>query len=99
MLKNFQTKYPPKKSLRLLGTYNFNYPSIYSPAFSIKSASEKTIDLRSTIYWQPNVITNVQWQANFSFFSADTPGSYTIIIQGSDVVGNIGYKLEKINIK
>ncbi len=71
----------------------------YSPAYSIKSSTEKTIDLRSTIYWEPNVVTNLQGEANFSFFSADTPGSYTIIIQGSDMFGNIGYKLEKINIK
>ncbi len=99
MLKNFQKKAPPNKSLRLLELIILIILQFYSPAFSIKSASEKTIDLRSTIYWQPNVVTNVQWQANFSFFSADKPGSYTIIIQGSDMVGNIGYKLEKINIK
>ncbi len=71
----------------------------YSPAYSIKSATEKTIDLRSTIYWNPNVVTNVHGEAKFSFFSADTPGSYTIIIQGSDLAGNIGYKFKKITIK
>ncbi len=71
----------------------------YSPAYKVNISNKNDTDMRSTIYWKPNVVTNVHGEANFYFFSADIPGSYTIILQGSDLQGNIGYKLKRITIK
>lgn len=71
----------------------------YSPAYTVKNSDEKNIDRRSTIYWKPNVVTNVHGEAKFYFYTADTPGNYSIIIQGSDLNGNVGYKYQKITIK
>lgn len=39
-------------------------------------------DLRSTIYWNPAVVCNEEGVASVSFFMADNPGTYTLILEG-----------------
>jgi hypothetical protein len=71
----------------------------YSPKYSIinKSAGMGA-DLRSTIYWSPNIITDSMGKANLSFYSADKPGIYNIIIEGTDMNGYVGYSQQKIRV-
>jgi hypothetical protein len=73
------------------------YPQeFYRPKYITANPSEMNPDLRATIHWEPNVITDAQGKANVSFYTADIPGSYTITIEGSNMNGVIGssrYKL------
>ena len=39
-------------------------------------------DTRSTIYWSPNIMTEEDGTATFSFFTSDTAGEFTIMAQG-----------------
>jgi hypothetical protein len=55
-------------------------------------------DLRSTIHWEPNLITDENGKATVSFFSADKPADYTVIMEGTDLEGNIGYGRQKIKV-
>jgi hypothetical protein len=55
-------------------------------------------DLRSTIHWEPNITTDANGEAIVSFYTADKPSIYTIIMEGTDMNGNLGYKTEKIII-
>jgi len=55
-------------------------------------------DLRSTIHWEPNIITDTAGKAIVTFYTADKPAAYTIIIEGTDLKGNIGYYRKKIKI-
>jgi uncharacterized protein YfaS (alpha-2-macroglobulin family) len=57
------------------------------------------LDLRSTIYWNPNVNTDLKGTANFSFFNASTPGKYRVTIEGIDAFGNIGRKTYTYEVK
>jgi hypothetical protein len=46
-------------------------------------ASKTQVDQRSTLYWNPNVVTDAKTgMATVSFFAADTPGKYRIIAEG-----------------
>lgn len=71
----------------------------YSPKYHVKDDNDKIKDLRSTVYWQPSLVTNKSGEANTYFYAADIPTTYTITIQGSDISGSVGYKVEKIVIK
>jgi len=71
----------------------------YSPKYTIVNRNDKTRDLRSTLYWQPNLVTNLKGEAQFSFFSADRKGTYTVWVEGSDMQGKFGVKTFKITIK
>jgi len=69
----------------------------YKPKYSVKDTA-KTVDLRSTIDWEPNIRTDSAGNATVSFYAASTPSTYTVIAEGVDFTGNIGYKRRKINI-
>jgi hypothetical protein len=59
----------------------------YSPKYDVPSARK---DLRSTIYWQPELTTDKDGNAPFSFYNADGTGNYRVIIEGIDEKGNVG---------
>lgn len=68
---------------------------MYSPRYEKPSASPNKPDMRTTIYWKPNVIIK-DGKAYFSFYTADSPSSYNIIIEGVSTEGNIFRKVETI---
>ena len=56
-------------------------------------------DLRSTIYWNPQLISDKDGNATFNYYNADGTGSYRVVIEGIDDKGNLGrivyhYKVE-----
>ncbi len=72
--------------------------AFYSPKYKPNSIVDMT-DIRSTVFWEPNVVTDQNGRATVSFYTADNPGSYTINIEGSDMQGGIGFKTGTINVK
>lgn len=53
-----------------------------SPNYTAASDLHDRADYRSTIYWNPNVSTDEGNLARISFYAADLPGQYRIIIEG-----------------
>ncbi len=72
----------------------------YRPRYTVKNSTVALgSDLRSTIHWEPHIVTDSTGRAVVSFYSADKPGSYSIIIQGTDLFGQIGASRRKIAVK
>ena len=67
----------------------------YRPKYNVKSAVTGA-DLRSTVHWQPNIVTDTAGRATVSFYTADKPATYTIILEGVDLNGAIGVKRSKL---
>lgn len=91
-----------KKSANIYLYKPMNYGNakvFYAPKYTVDNKNDKTPDFRSTIYWNPNVITNEQGEAVVSFFTADKKGTYTVWVEGSDMQGNFGMKAIKLDIK
>ena len=70
----------------------------YSPAYN-GPANQLKADLRTTIYWNPNVATGKDGEASLEYFNADAKGTYRLVIEGIDSNGNLGrmvyrYKVE-----
>ncbi len=61
----------------------------YSPKY-LPNAPISSTDLRTTIYWNPKVITDASGNFSFDFFNADGKGSYRAVVEGFDKNGNIG---------
>jgi len=71
----------------------------YSPKYTAKNRNMAMgTDLRSTIYWHPNLITDKDGKASVSFYSADMPADYTLILEGTDLNGSFGYSRQKIKV-
>jgi hypothetical protein len=71
--------------------------SFYRPRYRSKPTSEHQ-DFRSTIHWQPDVITSTKGTSFTSFYAGGQPGTYTVIIQGTSMKGEFGYQLLKLKI-
>ena len=71
----------------------------YSPDYSDPKTNQQIQDLRSTIYWNPKLITDKSGTAKFDYFNASTPGNYRITIEGMDAFGNIGRKVYTYEVK
>ena len=71
----------------------------YVPKYDDPKTDKHMLDLRSTIYWNPNVVTDEKGLAKFSFFNASTPGKYQVTIEGLDVFGNLGRKIYTYEVK
>lgn len=70
----------------------------YSPKY-LPNAAITSNDLRTTIYWNPKVITDEKGASTFEFFNADGRGSYKAIIEGFDKNGNIGRAVYRYTVK
>jgi len=71
----------------------------YNPKYDVSGNAPMGGDLRTTIYWNPKVVTDKNGVASFDYFNADGKGTYRVIIEGIDSNGNIGrtvyrYKVE-----
>ncbi len=73
--------------------------AFYSPKYDATKTGSFGGDLRTTIYWNPKVLTNKDGNATFDFFNADGTGTYRAIIEGIDSNGNIGRTLYRYTVK
>jgi uncharacterized protein YfaS (alpha-2-macroglobulin family) len=64
-----------------------------------RATQTNRIDTRTTIYWNPNVITDKTGAATLEYFNADGTGTYRAIIEGIDKDGNIGRQVYRYTVK
>jgi hypothetical protein len=72
----------------------------YTPKYDIDAAKKPNADLRTTIFWKPNLITDKDGNASFDYYNADGTGNYRVVVEGFDNKGNLGrqvyrYKVQK----
>ena len=64
-----------------------------NPDYSTKNA--KTVlpaDARSTLYWNGNILSDINNRVSVSFYTSDIPASYIVTITGVSVHGDLIYK-------
>lgn len=70
----------------------------YMPKYDV-AANLNRNDLRTTIYWNPNLSTDKTGVTSFDFFNADGKGQYKVIVEGIDGSGNIGRSVFRYTVK
>lgn len=70
----------------------------YSPQYDAK-INTKLADLRSTIFWKPDLITPEDGKIAVEYFNAGTPGTYRVVIEGIDGDGNIGRQVFRYKVE
>lgn len=71
----------------------------YSPNYDDPSVNTKVADLRSTIFWKANVVTDTTGKASVEFFNADGKGKYKAIVEGINIDGTIGRHIFRYIVK
>ncbi len=84
-------------------TYNpqgiYRGREFYSPNYEDPKTNTKVADLRTTIYWNPNVISDSTGKASVEFFNADGTGNYKAIVEGININGIIGRKVYRYSVR
>jgi TonB-dependent SusC/RagA subfamily outer membrane receptor len=71
----------------------------YSPKYETPDLYARRLDLRSTIYWQPEIQTDKNGSASFDYYSADGTGTYKMVVEGIDGNGNLGRRVYRYKVK
>lgn len=65
----------------------------YSPKYDKPETSNPVSDLRSTIYWNPVILTNSTGKTTFNFYNSNQTGTYRVIVEGIGNDGLLGRKV------
>jgi hypothetical protein len=72
----------------------------YSPKYDRpRGDADKLPDLRSTIYWNPYLKTDVAGKTSFSFYNGDGPGTYKVIVEGINADGELGRQVYRYTVE
>lgn len=62
----------------------------YSPAYeTVEKKNFRVPDLRTTLYWNPDVRLSEEGEATFGFYSADTGTTYSVVMEGLSADGKV----------
>ncbi|MGY3055745.1 hypothetical protein ACVWYG_003966, partial [Pedobacter sp. UYEF25] len=91
-------KYDP--SMANISPKGFNNTrAFYSPRYDVPETATQMPDFRSTIYWNPNVITSSDGSVKFDFFNADDPGNYSVVVEGINAAGELGRQVYRYKVE
>lgn len=90
-----------KMNIKQITPLGYQNPvEFYSPKYETKEQLDSpNPDLRSVLFWKPNVILSENGEAVVDFYTADTKTSYTIITEGITSSGKIFHGTQKIYVK
>ena len=96
-INNYYKEAPGVITVKSNGFYKAR--QFYSPKYEQPEIYATRRDLRSTIYWNPEVVTDKDGNAAIDYYNADGTGNYQVVIEGIDTYGNLGrqiyhYKVE-----
>ncbi|MEO7215810.1 TonB-dependent receptor plug domain-containing protein [Mucilaginibacter sp.] len=103
MKQGSERKYVTSESPTGLITYPFKgfykARTYYTPKYTPANKNDGAVDLRSGIYWKPDVLTGKDGAATFNYFNADTKGTYRVVIEGIDDEGNLGRQVYRYKVE
>ncbi|MGY4384873.1 hypothetical protein ACVWYN_001907 [Pedobacter sp. UYP24] len=70
----------------------------YTPMYDNPGSNNDLPDLRSTIYWNAGVKTDINGKTSVSIFNADGPGAYKVIVEGINANGELGRQVFRYSV-
>lgn len=70
----------------------------YSPKYE-PGVQDNRSDFRSTVYWNPQLITDPEGKGPFTFFNTDEAGTYRIVVEGIDMMGRLARAVYTYEVK
>jgi hypothetical protein len=73
--------------------------AFYAPKYDHPKISDQPSDLRTTVYWNPNILTDKDGKATMEFYNNDTKGTYRVVMEGIDDDGKLGRAVYRYEVK
>ncbi|MCC8426431.1 TonB-dependent receptor [Mucilaginibacter sp. UR6-11] len=78
--------------------YDFT-KEFYTPKYDNPQNGPVTADLRSTVYWNPRILTRAYGQTKVSYFNGDQTGTYRVTVEGIDANGLLARKVYRYTVQ
>jgi len=78
--------------------YDFT-KEFYAPKYDNPQDSPAAADLRSTVYWNPRILTKTNGQTTVSYYNSDQTGTYRVTIEGIDANGSLARKVYRYKVE
>ncbi len=95
----YVSKEPPVGIISYSYKGYYKAKTFYTPQYTHPKTDAEALDLRNTIYWNPNMVTNQQGNASFEYYNNDSKGTYRVVIEGVDVDGNLGRQVYRYKVE
>jgi len=78
-------------NLKIVKALGYQQPvQFYSPVYSTEQEKKSSKpDYRTTIHWNPNVQVDSTGTVNLSFYAADIPTKYSVVLEGISSLGHL----------
>jgi hypothetical protein len=73
--------------------------SFYTPKYGSPKKADMPEDVRSTVYWNPNILTDKDGKASFKYFNNDSKGTYRVVVEGIDDDGKLGRAVYRYEVE
>ena len=94
-----RSNYTPKGIVTVQPQGFHMHKTFYKPVYEPDSETTLNQDLRTTIHWEPNIVTDEDGKAAFDFYTSDEAGKYLITIEGLDFNGRLGRQTLTVDVK
>ena len=98
-LADLKKMMPQNNMLKFFAQGYTKSKEFYSPKYQTQTSSYTGNDLRTTIYWNPKIITNAAGDTVVEFYNSDGKGTYRAVVEGVDVNGNVGRFVYRYTVK
>ena len=88
------------KGILTVSPQGFHVPrKFYKPVYEVDTTDAFGRDLRSTIHWEPDLVSDAKGNMKFDFFTSDSKGSYLLLLEGLDLQGRIVRKTQLLKVE
>jgi len=87
LYQNFRKGTPPGTAYLKQEGYTIS-KAFYEVKYPVKKERSEE-DLRTTLYWAPNLVPDKKGKINFSYFNGDLTGKHRVVFEGFDGQGNL----------
>ncbi|MBG6235183.1 TonB-dependent SusC/RagA subfamily outer membrane receptor [Pedobacter sp. CAN_A7] len=70
----------------------------YSPEYDSEKPNAAP-DLRTTVYWNPQVVTDTNGKTKIDYFNTDVPGTYRVHLEGVNAAGQLARSIYTYQVK
>jgi hypothetical protein len=98
--KNGAFRYQVSPSVVHYSPKGYDYTKeFYSPKYDNPAYNPPAADLRSTVYWNPRVLTGQTGQTKISYYNGDQIGTYRVIIEGINADGLLARQVYRYTVQ
>jgi len=71
----------------------------YSPKYDAPQNGPNLVDLRSTVYWNPAILTGAIGHTSVTYFNSDQTGTFRVTVEGINAAGQLGRKVYRYTVQ